>query len=70
MTGRGTVYAPPAVPVWHTLAVGDAASVLQVDLQTGLRAAEAARRAARYGPNEIPEQPRRRPWRMLLDPVA
>ena len=64
---QAAVAAPPDVPVWHTLPVAEVGSILQVDPQTGLRTAEAAHRAARYGPNEIPEQLRRGPWRMLLD---
>jgi Ca2+-transporting ATPase len=40
---------------------------LAVDVHTGLPGDEAGRRAATYGPNEIPEQHRRHPWRMLLE---
>jgi len=40
---------------------------LKVDLQTGLDAGEAARRAKTWGPNEIAEQERRSTARMLLE---
>jgi Ca2+-transporting ATPase len=49
------------------LSAADAASRLQVDPQRGLHAAEAERRATIYGRNEIPEQHRRGPLRMLLE---
>ncbi|MGH7785509.1 MAG: cation-translocating P-type ATPase [Candidatus Binatia bacterium] len=55
------------MPVWHALELAEAAARLHVDVPHGLSAAEAARRAARWGPNEIPEQHRRGPWRMLLE---
>jgi P-type Ca2+ transporter type 2C len=64
--GDAPVDVPPDMPVWHVLSVADVGAILQVDLQTGLHTAEAARRAARYGLNEIPEPARRGPWRMLL----
>jgi Ca2+-transporting ATPase len=40
---------------------------LGVTPESGLPAAEAARRAAIHGPNEIPESQRRSVWRMLLE---
>ncbi|MDP1948863.1 MAG: calcium-translocating P-type ATPase, PMCA-type [Nitrospirota bacterium] len=55
------------VPVWHALSVPEVAQRLTVDLQTGLSAAETARRIAQYGPNEIRERPPRSLWRMFLD---
>ena len=40
---------------------------LGADAQRGLSADEVARRAAEYGPNALPEPPRRPMWRRLLD---
>ena len=53
--------------VWHVLPAADAATVFRVDPEQGLPAAEAARRAAAYGPNAIPEHVQRGPWRMLAE---
>jgi Ca2+-transporting ATPase len=53
--------------VWHTLSAAEATARLAVDPECGLPSAEAARRAATYGPNEIPESQRRGVWRMLLE---
>ncbi|MBI4514641.1 MAG: cation-translocating P-type ATPase [Deltaproteobacteria bacterium] len=53
-------------PVWHALSVAEVAARLQVDVGSGLSGDEAGRRALVHGPNEIPEQHRRSPYRMLL----
>ncbi len=52
---------------WHTLSVDEAARQLEVNIQTGLSAAEAARRLAHFGPNALHEKRGRPPWRMFLD---
>jgi Ca2+-transporting ATPase len=52
---------------WHTLSADEAAHRLETSHQTGLSAAEAAERMARYGPNALHEKRGRSPWRMLLD---
>ena len=43
---------------WHTLSIDETASKLDVDLQKGLSAADAAERLARVGPNALSEQAR------------
>jgi Ca2+-transporting ATPase len=52
---------------WHLLSAADALAQLGIEAAAGLSPAEAARRRAVDGPNEIQEQRRRSPWRMLLD---
>lgn len=44
--------------VWHALAVGRAAEVVEVDAHAGLSSEEAARRLLQRGPNVLPEKPR------------
>jgi Ca2+-transporting ATPase len=59
---------PPTVPAdAHALAVDDVARDLDVDPSAGLTAAEAADRAARFGPNELETAERPALWRMVLD---
>lgn len=58
---------PGDTPFWHVLSAAEVAQRLGVNPQTGLNLDEAERRMAVYGPNEIQEQRRRRPWRMFLD---
>jgi Ca2+-transporting ATPase len=55
-----------AAIAWHALSGAAAAARLAVG-DDGLSAEEVARRLARDGPNALPEPPRRRWWRMLLD---
>jgi Ca2+-transporting ATPase len=52
---------------WHTLSADEAARQLEVNIQAGLSAAEAAQRLAHFGPNALHEKRRRPPWRMFLD---
>lgn len=52
---------------WHALSPNEVAQRLQVDCSVGLDSDEAERRSARYGPNAIQEQRRRRPWKIFLD---
>ncbi len=47
----------PAVKPWYRLAAEAVAKDLATNLETGLGAAEAGRRQAREGPNELPEAP-------------
>lgn len=54
-------------PVWHVLSTDEVMQCLEVDPHTGISTDEAKRRCGVYGPNEIQEQRRRGPWRMLLD---
>jgi Ca2+-transporting ATPase len=51
---------------WHTLPVEDVFSLLQSN-PAGLTSAEAARRLAQYGPNELQETRRISPWAILLE---
>lgn len=56
--------------VWHQLPVRSVAQGLGVDPQLGLASQDVTHRAAVCGRNEIQEQRRRTPWRMLLDQFA
>ncbi|HYQ99450.1 MAG TPA: HAD-IC family P-type ATPase, partial [Casimicrobiaceae bacterium] len=58
--------APAADVAWHTLDADAALARLDVVPATGLAPEEVARRAARYGPNEIREQRAKSPLAMLL----
>ncbi|MFO1023690.1 MAG: cation-translocating P-type ATPase [Acetobacteraceae bacterium] len=49
----------------HTLTVDDVAAEFETDLRQGLSADQAAQRAARFGPNALPEAGRRGPLPML-----
>lgn len=51
---------------WHALAIGEVARQLSTDLATGLDEAEAARRGAEKGPNEIAAVRAVSPWSILL----
>ena len=52
---------------WHTLTSEETAKRLKTDAQTGLNAADAAKRLVQFGPNALQEKRARSPWRMLLD---
>jgi Ca2+-transporting ATPase len=52
---------------WHTLTGDDAAQKLGTDAQSGLSAANVAKRQTHFGPNELREKRARSPWRMLID---
>lgn len=47
----------PKNPIWHNLEIGEAAELLQVDLNKGLSQAEAKERLERFGPNTLPDSP-------------
>ncbi len=59
---------------WHALGVQEAIQALQTDGQAGLTSAEAKRRLAEYGPNELEEEPPptfwERLWNQLTDFVV
>lgn len=55
---------------WHTLTTDEAAHRLETNLQSGLSSADAAKRLAQFGANELKEKRARSPWRMLLDQFA
>lgn len=52
---------------WHTLAAEQAVQHLQADAARGLAHAEACRRSAAHGPNQLAQQPPPAPWKLLLD---
>jgi Ca2+-transporting ATPase len=58
--------ANPSTPSWHTLAVEAVYSRLEA-APSGLTDAEAARRLAQYGPNELQAAHRISPWAILLE---
>ncbi|MBD0330253.1 MAG: cation-translocating P-type ATPase [Thermoleophilia bacterium] len=58
--------AAPAEP-WYGLPVEEVAARLDTSPETGLGAAEAARRLADYGPNELQAAETVAPWRLLLE---
>lgn len=48
--------------VWHQLPAVEVARVLEVQLPTGLSAAEVQRRREKYGPNRLTPRRRRSEW--------
>ena len=52
---------------WHTLEAGEAVRQIESDLDQGLSAAEAERRLAEYGPNELVERGGKSPWAILWE---
>src|SRR3972149_11652104 len=52
---------------WHTLEPAQAAAQLNTHLIHGLSQAEASRRLAEYGPNELQAVQRVSPWALLLE---
>jgi Ca2+-transporting ATPase len=62
----GEAVAGDATP-WHELDTGNAAARLEVDPVTGLTGAEATRRLALHGPNQLAEKPPRPRWKRFLD---
>lgn len=52
---------------WHKLDPQQAIRQFNSHLQTGLTAAEAARRLVEYGPNELVERGTKSPWAILLE---
>ena len=52
---------------WHRLETQEAVRQIKSDEQNGLTAAEAARRMAENGPNELVERGKKSPWKILLE---
>ncbi len=52
---------------WHLLETGETLSILGTDAAAGLSAAEAKKRLAEYGANELLEEEGRSPWRILWE---
>ena len=50
---------------WHTLETQEAIDQIHSDLENGLSAAEAERRLAEYGQNELVERAGKGPWAIL-----
>ncbi len=71
-TGSSATASPTADPViaWHALAAAEVVQKLGSDPAGGLDEAEAARRFARDGPNELAERGRKSPWRMLWEQLS
>src|SRR5687768_3755712 len=65
-SARMTPGSNPSTPLWHTLAVDAVFSQLASNPQ-GLSGAEAARRLAEHGPNELQAAHRVSPWALLAD---
>ena len=57
----------PHSDIWHSREAAAIFAELKTSPESGLPAAEAARRLAEGGPNELAEAPRPTFWRMLLD---
>ena len=65
MNGSSPVSAAPSsAPAWHTLSADEAAAQLGSSA-SGLTAAEAAKRLAEHGPNELQAAQRASPWALL-----
>ncbi len=56
--------------MWHTLEPHDVAARLQADLNDGLTDQEAARRLARYGPNELQTYGAKSRWQILREQLT
>jgi len=52
---------------WHLLETGETLSILGTDAALGLSAAEAEKRLAEYGTNELQEEEVRSPWKILWE---
>jgi Ca2+-transporting ATPase len=63
----GTAAVPDGAPAWHTLEVAEVLSLLGGDPTRGLGRAEATRRLASVGPNELEAAHHVSPWAVLLD---
>ncbi len=53
--------------MWHALGAPDVLNMLEVHADQGLSAAEAKKRLATYGPNQLQERPPVSFWKRLLD---
>ncbi len=52
---------------WYNLEVEEASQALGVDLKSGLTNAEAKKRLAEHGPNELIDKGKKNPWLILAD---
>jgi Ca2+-transporting ATPase len=52
---------------WHTLTTDEVVQRLETSPESGLSSADAAKRLAQFGANELKETRARSPWRMLFD---
>jgi Ca2+-transporting ATPase len=57
---------PDTAGAWHSIDLDDVAARLDTCLRSGLSEREAARRLARYGPNQLEAARVVAPWRLLL----
>lgn len=64
--GESNQSAGATAPLWHAIGAAEALRGLGTSVE-GLSAEEAARRLARFGPNALPRQRRRRPLVVFLD---
>ena len=55
---------------WYKKEATEVASLLATDAQAGLTEAEARRRLAEHGPNELVERGLKSPWRILWDQLT
>ncbi len=55
---------------WYQLTAEEAVAELQTDVKQGLSAAEAERRLAEYGPNELIERGVKSPWRIFWEQLT
>jgi len=58
------------MPDWNQLSVSEALAELKTDQKTGLSSAEASRRLAEYGPNELVERGLKSPWRIFWEQLT
>ncbi len=55
---------------WYTKSLSDIEVELSTDLKQGLTSAEAEKRRAKYGPNELIERGLKSPWKILLEQLT
>jgi len=55
---------------WYRLEGAEVLSTLETRLEQGLTQAEAQRRLAKYGPNELIERGLKSPWRILWEQLT
>ena len=60
----------PDEPAWYRLEADEALARLRSDGEQGLSPAEAARRLAEHGPNELVERGLKSPWRILWEQLT
>jgi P-type Ca2+ transporter type 2C len=60
----------PEPLAWHTMSASDVTARLEVDPDSGLSADEIERRLARYGPNELPQEPPPSVWAVALGQLS